>query len=474
MDRFEDYDFMDRFMPNNNMKTLFRQQVFRTKREFLEYLEHYHVLTRVEVINKLNSYEEEKGTLLNNSRLSKYTQYSGKMLKRSSEFKGVEQKYNVIIHVINELSVLVIYDETLFDRYEEVELDLGSVDTIRFKRVTPVNYQELCGIFPTRDTYDYKFLFRVLIIDCASSGGSDLHINTRHRKLKPYYTVDYRRDIYMWRNTAWELDEEMVKRLVHSAIEKDTSANRRDIDLSGTTSDNNDLLGDGNFQLRITVVPALSGYKMTVRIQELKTVSKVISELGFDEEVTNALYDLSKKQSGLTLMVGPMRTGKNTTAFAVANSMPLSELCVMDLSSPVEIRMDFTQVDYRGNVDLLLQHIKLMKKLDVDLCFINEIPSRDVAFAVRDLINSSVGVITTMHVDRIWHLPHKLKEFYGEDYKDVLSQINGVVTQKMFVKQCTQCANEVLITTLPANIREFLEQDRFSHIPGNHVLVNSG
>ena len=425
MERFDDYQFMDLFMPNEDMRHLFSDHIFRTKLEFLEYLEHYHILTRPEIVNRLNSYVGS----------DKYTQFRSIMLNRSAEYIEVENEFNIIIHIINKTSAVIIYDEETFNDFDKVSLELGNIKNITFRCVTPVNLQELQGIPVTRDTYDYKFLFRVLVLDCSNRGGSDLHIQTRHKDLKGYYTVDYRLDVTMWRNPAWLLDGEMVKRLVHSAIEKDTSSNRRDIDLGGVTSNTMDLLGDGNYQLRVTVIPVLAGYKMTVRIQKLKTVSMTIPELGFDEEITSALHSLSNKQSGLTLVVGPIRTGKNTTAFAMANSMPLTQLSVVDLSSPIEIRMDFPQVDYRGDVDLLLKQITLMKKLDVDLCFLNEIPSKDVAFAVRDLVNSSVGVITTMHVDRIWHLPHKLKEYYGDEYKDVLSQINGVVTQKMFVKQ---------------------------------------
>ena len=63
---------------------------------------------------------------------------------------------------------------------------------------------------------------------------------------------------------------------------------------------------------------------------------------------------------------------------------------------------------------------------------LNEIPNAEVAFAVRDLVNSAIGVITTTHITRIWHLPNKLHEFFGRDYKLILSQLNACVNHKMF------------------------------------------
>ena len=464
---FNDYEFIDYFLPYDDYKTLFRLKEFRTMKEYLEHLEDYYIVSNFKLVQLLNQYYGEKI----------YNCVSVKSLKRDQRYVNLENKYNVIIHLINTSNVIVIYDRCNSIDFEGLKLDLDDVDNITFMVVTPSNFRTLQGKTLTSDMYDYWFMLRVMVIDCANVGGSDLHIMTRHDKsLKPYYTVDYRRDIYTWRNNNWKLDKATVQKLVHHTIEKETAGNRQDIELGGISAEKSDLLKDGNYQLRVAVVPALNGYKMTIRIQKLKTVSKKINELGFDAKVEEQLELLAKKQSGITLITGAIRTGKNTTAFAMANSMPLNQFCVMDLSSPVEVRMNFTQVDYRDSVDSLIQYIKLIKKLDVDICFINEIPSKDVAFAVRDLINSSVGVITTMHIDRLWHLPYKLKEYYGEDYKDIISQINGVVNQKMFVEQCRdpKCSSKVLIDELPKEIKDFLRQDRFKDIPGDYVYVNSG
>lgn len=83
--------------------------------------------------------------------------------------------------------------------------------------------------------------------------------------------------------------------------------------------------------------------------------------------------------------------------------------------------MPFTQVDYGGDESTLLNAVRLAKKQDVNVAYINELPNKEVAFSVRDLVNSSVYVLTTMHMDRLWHLPYKLKEYYGDQFKDVIS-----------------------------------------------------
>lgn len=61
------------------------------------------------------------------------------------------------------------------------------------------------------------------------------------------------------------------------------------------------------------------------------------------------------------------------------------------------------------------------------------------SIAVKDLVTSSIGVITTLHLNRIWDLPFRLYEYYGESYKDVIMQTNGVINQKMFGVMCPSC-----------------------------------
>lgn len=78
---------------------------------------------------------------------------------------------------------------------------------------------------------------------------------------------------------------------------------------------------------------------------------------------------------------------------------------MISYDSPIEVLMPFPQVDYKDDPKRLLDCVRLAKKQDIDIAFLNEIPSKDVAFAVKDLVTSSIGVITTLHLNRIWDLP---------------------------------------------------------------------
>ena len=123
-------------------------------------------------------------------------------------------------------------------------------------------------------------------------------------------------------------------------------------------------------------------------------------------------------------------------------------ISIVSYDSPVEVLMPFAQVDYQEDSKRLLSLVRLTKKQDVDVAFLNEIPTKEVAFAVSDLSESSIYVITTMHLDRLWQLPYRLYDYYGESYKNIISQINGVLNQKMFGVQCPHCREEKLLSEL--------------------------
>ncbi len=436
------------FLDNPDYWTLFSSMNINENYDIVRHIEDYHLLPRDILVSKLNNILGDDIVRI----------ASNETVNRFDCWKSLELKYNVVIHVINAQSCIVYYD--MFDEIDEdsLRIDLAEFSNVMIRPLTPGNLRELQSKSLSDEDYDYDFLLKVLIIDCVEKGATDLHVNVRHKNMKPYYTIDYRRDNFMWRNPNWNMSQEMAKKLVYRTIARKTGSNEHDLLGSGVEASVKDLLGDGKYELRITAVRALQGYKCAIRIQKLKTISFKIEELGFDEKVQSELQFLANKYTGLTLITGPIRSGKNTTAFAMTNDMDLSKYNIMDISSPVEIRMDFPQIDYGGSAESLLAVLKKAKKLDLDLAVINEIPSRDVAFGVRDLINSSVGVITTTHLDRVWHIPHKLKDYYGEDYKDVMSQINAVINQKMYVKQCPHCAEKVLVDTLPTKIKEYLSR----------------
>lgn len=401
----------------------------------VETLELYDFLSREEILNKISNKVISYFRMKYNTEVPIYVDNLVNVT-RDKTYEVYENKYNIIVSVDieNKLDIIIpLMNEIDFSM---LELELSNFN-LRIVYVTPVNYYELLGV--TLE-YNPEIIFKRLILECLRRKATDLHLTVQHRNKTPYYVVKYRRDENLCELNLFRLTQQLNKDIAKIMIEKYTNKNSVDLESSaGVTAVIDNLFNDNSLEIRITVSKVIGGFECVCRIQKMNTVCMEINELGFNKNLENVLYRLTKKRTGLTLITGPMRTGKNTTAFAIANEMTKQPIKIKSLENPVESLMDFPQSDYMGNRDNLVELIRLIKKQDTNVVFLNEIPDPSVAFAVMDLVNSSVYVITTLHIDRLWHLPYKLFEFYGDSYKNIISQMNCIINQKMFGRLCNHC-----------------------------------
>jgi len=387
-------------------------------------------------------------------------QYFRKMYKDSTfvTMPVDAQEFGDAFFVVTETDVFVYYNYLQAINEVEIELELTRLHgkDIQFKCVTPYDYNMHRG---TVGILNSTLVFQRIIYEALAQHATDVHFDVLHVNKQPVYTVNFRIGLDLVPCNLFKIDEGLNSSIISSLIEHDTSISSIDLlDPSGVVANATDILGDGSVELRISANRVLDGYQYVCRLQTKATVSLNIEQLGFTAAIENDLKELSHSKAGLTLITGAIRTGKNTTAFAMANQMVHTGIKIVSYESPIEVLMPFTQIDYLGDESVLANAVRLAKKQDINVAFLNEIPDKSVAFAVLDLINSSAHVITTMHVNRLWHVPYKLKEYYGDSYKDVISQINGVVNQKMCVKTCPHCRTRTAVDTLPKKYSSILQK----------------
>lgn len=435
------------FVAQEEVIKIFESKIYADNTEFITDLEIYKFLSRDEILTRLKFLMPD----LIFENVIKIT--------RNDELFNVENLNGILIDYIDNKSIRVI--KSVFHKINQtsLELDLKQFKNIEIVNVTDVNFRELSE-YGYKPKYDPMILFKRILIEVINLNGTDLHFGVIHKNMKAYYPIQYRVNGDLYDLPLFTLDKELNHSIISTLVETKTSANSLDLSLpDGITANSSDILDNGNVELRIAANRVKDGFQCVIRIQERKTFSYNIDSLGFNQDAQNFLMWLSKKRSGITLITGAIRTGKNTTAFALANEMIKYPIKMIDYSSPIEVLMPFNQVDYLADENNLLACVRLAKKQDINVAFLNEIPSPEVAFAVKDLVNSSIHVITTIHMDRIWHLPYKLNEYYGESYKDVISQINGVMNQKMFDVVCPNCRKLCPTSIIKDKVkREFLEK----------------
>jgi len=352
-----------------------------------------------------------------------------------AEFQEVAQRHHVIIEKGRVLAVYVPLGQEVDDAM--LAIDIPNYE-INYRFIADCNYRMLhnglsVNLLSERVApFKPLLVFKRLIMDCNHLGGTDIHFVSVYHGKQPVHRIEYRINREL-KPSSFQIDLDMMQKIAQMVIDKLTPASSKDLDsVMGVTTEVRDLFNDGTCDLRVTAMPDDAGYYVEIAIQTVTTTTRKVDELGFMEEDTALIRQLAQRRTGLTLCTGEMRSGKNTTIFAMLNEIVDQPIRIIEYSNPIENHMNFPQINYRGDIDRLKEYMRMAKKQDLDIAVLNEIPNAEVAFAVRDLVNSAVGVITTTHINRVWHLPNKLREFFGEDYKTIISQLNVAINHKMF------------------------------------------
>lgn len=445
---------IDSFNLDSQTIAVFQQEQISDTRQIVQMLEQYRFLSRKKIITIVATEISMAGDSIKATRISDVDRAPSV----SQQFAALELRYGILVQEKN--GSVVIYADVLQTlRVEEIELALFECN-YEWVYLTPWNFMQLwCQRgYSSMPEMEPLVLFKRLIIECIHLNATDIHFVVEHKDMVPQYRVKYRAARQLLDLDLFPMDRQMNESIAKQVVASKTSAHGLDLTSdSGVQTVVTDLFGDGSIDIRFTANAVIDGMHYVGRLQMKKTTSMTIEQLGFPMKVSQLLILLSRKTSGLTLITGEQCTGKNTTAFAIANEMVKRPVKIVDFSSPVEVLMPFPQTDYQADENYLIHLTRLIKKQDTDIVFLNEIPSKSTAVAVKELVNASIHVLTTTHVDRIWHLPYKLFEFYGEDYKNIISQINAIINQKMFRVLCDKCSEEILASSVDDNrTRQFL------------------
>lgn len=315
------------------------------------------------------------------------------------------------------------------------------------KAMTPLNYKLFTGR-SLESLYEPSVLFFRIIAYGIELKATDIHFQCfRLSANKSMYPIEYRIGNNLEMRNLFNITEALNSSMMKSIVSRNTNYNNTDLNsLSGVTDSILDPFFIGGYDLRINISKTICGFKTTVRVMGASDLIQDISNLGFHPKVNQVLERVTRLNNGLTLVTGPMRSGKNTTLFAVLNKMKDRPINIIDISSPTETILPVNQINYENNVEHLKSVISSCKKHDLNVAHINELPNKEVADSVYDLVNSSVAVLTTFHINRIWHLCYKIKEYFQENTFNIFTHLNFVFNQKIFIKQCPHCQETYMVS----------------------------
>ena len=202
--------------------------------------------------------------------------------------------------------------------------------------------------------------------------------------------------------------------------------------------------GDESLDVRIAVLPAAYGEKITLRILSQGEAPASLDELGMSPRSRSDLADAISKPYGAVVVVGPTGSGKTTTLFACMRMLNTPERQLTTIEDPVEYRtegLDQIEVNTRSGLSFATG-LRTILRSDPDVLLIGEIRDEETAqIAFRAAMTGHL-VLTTLHAQSSASAIQRLRDMNVAP-SVLATSINCIVAQRLARRVCRECCREI-------------------------------
>lgn len=217
--------------------------------------------------------------------------------------------------------------------------------------------------------------------------------------------------------------------------------------------------------IRISVFPTVNGDAAVFRLSSHEGKTFSLDALGMNSTTLERVRGVTSRSSGITLITGPIGSGKSTALYSALNEAVSAEKNIVTLEDPVEIRFDtLRQVEINNERGFTFAiGMRSILQQDPDIIMIGEIRDQETAeHAIRAALsgrtvfssvntNSSIGTIARL-LDM------------GIEKSMIAYAINGVIATRLIKKNCEKCRVQY---SPAAEFCKFFDID-----PNRHVFMH--
>ena len=275
-------------------------------------------------------------------------------------------------------------------------------------------------------------LIEVILRQSIRSRGSDIHIEATEKNCVVRARIDgHLQEIFIFDKDIYPPLVSRIKLLSNL----DIAEKRKPQD--GRFSS---LVGDREFDFRISTLPILTGESIVMRVLDKNNVMIKLEDSGMSSSNYQKLVTALKAPFGIVLVTGPTGSGKTTTLYGALNELRNTEEKIITVEDPVEYRMNLVQqVQVSDKVGLsFAAALRSILRQDPDKIMIGEIRDQEtLRIAIQAALTGHL-VISTLHTNDSISAISRMADMGIEPYL-ISGAVVAIQAQRLVRKICNAC-----------------------------------
>ncbi len=199
-------------------------------------------------------------------------------------------------------------------------------------------------------------------------------------------------------------------------------------------------LPDKKLDLRVSLLPAIHGESIVMRILDQASVLLGLEDVGFLPDNIKIFKQLIKAPTGVILMTGPTGSGKTTTLYSALSTLNNPETEIITIENPVEYQLEgIVQIQVNEEIGLdFSKGLRSILRQSPDVLLVGEIRDLETAeIAIRAALTGHL-VFSTLHTNDAPSATIRLIDMGIKPFL-VASSIQAVIAQRLVRRICAHC-----------------------------------
>jgi type IV pilus assembly protein PilB len=275
-------------------------------------------------------------------------------------------------------------------------------------------------------------LVNSILLEAVQRGASDIHLEPGEDAVHVRYRLDGVLQDVM--NPAKRLEPALVSRLKIMA--------NLDIAERRLPQDGRIKFRDGarEVDFRVSIIPALFGESVVLRLLDKTSLRLDLTQLGFDGWSLQQFQKAIRSPHGLILVTGPTGSGKSTTLYSALQAVNSADIHILTLEDPVEYNLPrVNQVQVKDEIGLTFAAaLRSFLRHDPDVILVGEMRDLETAQIANRAALTGHLVLSTLHTNDAVSTVARLLDMGIPSFL-LASSLRLIVAQRLLRKICVEC-----------------------------------